>query len=439
MDRGPMLVVPPSEIKNLYSLPDNRLDQSNTTYDSLQINYTVQDLAIIHNDFHLDVVRNQLTRNLDSLTEVMVTEIDNGFRRTFGTCTTTWKELPVWHTCMTLVAGAANGALCGAPLCRDEDFLGAMRDHATCVFGGAIVINAVPEILRPILGTGVKLACSYYYKKALKKCLPIVRDRVELTSRVMSGQASKVELPEDGLQWLIYEAFKKPNPDERDPVRLAERLLFLNDVSMHTTSYSVSNVIVNLFSSDPSLGYVETLREECRRVLAQNNGVWTRKAVQQLRLMDSAIRESLRVSSFSSVYDPEGLSIAHGSSRVTIPRGTIIALPMDDVHKDESIYHDAHSYQPWRFVVPEEGESTPVNRKYVGKQTVTLDENFLGFGCGKHACPGRFFAVHEMKLVLAHLLLNYEVERIPTRPVSSDFIWMKLYTYNFKIKVRRIA
>jgi cytochrome P450 len=112
---------------------------------------------------------------------------------------------------------------------------------------------------------------------------------------------------------------------------------------------------------------------------------------------------------------------------------------MDDVHKDESIYQDAHSYQPWRFVVPEEGESTAANGKNVGKQTVTLDENFLGFGCGKHACPGRFFAVHEMKLVLAHLLLNYEVERIPTRPVSSDFIWMKLYTYNFKIKVRRIA
>lgn len=219
-----MLVVPPSEIKNLYSLPDNRLDQSNTTYDSLQINYTVQDLAIIRNDFHLDVVRNQLTRNLDSLTEIMVTEIDNGFRRTFGTCTTTWKELPVWHTCMTLVAGAANGALCGAPLCksnlvsialidalgsfasdirlmlvlnvgRDEDFLAAMRDHATCVFGGAIVINAVPEIVRPILGAGVKLACSYYYKKALKKCLPVVRDRVELTNRVVSEQASKVELP----------------------------------------------------------------------------------------------------------------------------------------------------------------------------------------------------------------------------------------------------
>jgi hypothetical protein len=78
---------------------------------------------------------------------------------------------------------------------RDEDFLGAMRDHATCVFGGAIVINAVPEILRPILGAGVKLACSYYYKKALKKCLPVVKDRVELTSRVVSGQASKVELP----------------------------------------------------------------------------------------------------------------------------------------------------------------------------------------------------------------------------------------------------
>jgi cytochrome P450 len=29
---------------------------------------------------------------------------------------------------------------------------------------------------------------------------------------------------------------------------------------------------------------------------------------------------------------------------------------------------------------------------------------------GKHACPGRFFAGNEIKAMLAHLLLNYDVK-----------------------------
>jgi len=36
------------------------------------------------------------------------------------------------------------------------------------------------------------------------------------------------------------------------------------------------------------------------------------------------------------------------------------------------------------------------------------DRNHLHFGYGKHACPGRFFASYELKMVLAELLLNYE-------------------------------
>lgn len=141
------------------------------------------------------------------------------------------------------------------------------------------------------------------------------------------------------------------------------------------------------------------------------------------------------------VYDPNGLSIAHGESSINIPKGTIIALPVHDVHKDPRIYTNAHLFQPLRFVVSKQGEARPNIEGGTGrgKHAVTLDDSFLGFGCGKHACPGRFFAVHEMKLVVAYLLLNYEVKPIMHKPSSTDFIWMKLYTHRFKIQVRRIV
>ncbi|PHH89526.1 hypothetical protein CDD83_5833 [Cordyceps sp. RAO-2017] len=30
--------------------------------------------------------------------------------------------------------------------------------------------------------------------------------------------------------------------------------------------------------------------------------------------------------------------------------------------------------------------------------------------------PGRFFVAHELKLIMAHLLLNYDLKSIPERP-----------------------
>jgi cytochrome P450 len=32
------------------------------------------------------------------------------------------------------------------------------------------------------------------------------------------------------------------------------------------------------------------------------------------------------------------------------------------------------------------------------------------FGYGKHACPGRFYAVRKVKLIFSRLLLNYDIE-----------------------------
>lgn len=34
----------------------------------------------------------------------------------------------------------------------------------------------------------------------------------------------------------------------------------------------------------------------------------------------------------------------------------------------------------------------------------------MSFGFGRHACPGRFFACNEIKLIVAQLLLEYDVK-----------------------------
>jgi hypothetical protein len=46
---------------------------------------------------------------------------------------------------------------------------------------------------------------------------------------------------------------------------------------------------------------------------------------------------------------------------------------------------------------------------------------YLSFGFGRNACPGRFLATQEVKMFMAYVLLNYEIE--PLRQARLDNQW----------------
>lgn len=46
----------------------------------------------------------------------------------------------------------------------------------------------------------------------------------------------------------------------------------------------------------------------------------------------------------------------------------------------------------------------------------------MNFGYGMHACFGRFFATHMIKIILAHLLLNYDLALKVAIPVRNIVI-----------------
>lgn len=109
---------------------------------------------------------------------------------------------------------------------------------------------------------------------------------------------------------MIDECYASPNAKEQlDPGRVANRLLLVNDVSMLTTAYTAQNSIFDLFSTDPALGYADALREECAAALGETGGEWTHETVKKLQLVDSAIRESMRLSPFGSLLLPRKVPI----------------------------------------------------------------------------------------------------------------------------------
>ena len=124
---------------------------------------------------------------------------------------------------------------------------------------------------------------------------------------------------------------------------------------------------------------------------------------------------------------------------------------MEPVHYDESFYPQATKFDPFRFADPTKLKSIvdTFNSDVKGesanaygadsatyKQSATLDDAFLGFGFGRNACPGRFFALNEVKVFVAHMLLNYDIEPLTVRPKPIDTVWLKLPLHGGKIRVR---
>jgi cytochrome P450 len=153
------------------------------------------------------------------------------------------------------------------------------------------------------------------------------------------------------------------------------------------------------------------------------------------------------------VIDPRGISVdsQDGTKTVNLPPGTVLAAPMDPIHRDAAIYPDPDSFLPHRFtqagaarsIVDQlssgNGHSNVAQSSTPGKDksTATLDDAFLGFGFGKHACPGRFFALNEMKIFVAHMVMHYDVEVVGGRPELVDVIWLKVPLNDAKIRVRK--
>lgn len=91
------------------------------------------------------------------------------------------------------------------------------------------------------------------------------------------------------------------------------------------------------------------------------------------------------------------------SDGTVIPKGDIILVSCSKMW-DPAIYPEPGMFDPHRFLRMRE-QSTD-NESIA--QFVSPSPQHMGFGFGKHACPGRFFAAAEMKVILCHIIMKYD-------------------------------
>ncbi|KAJ6585896.1 cytochrome P450 [Mycena capillaripes] len=383
------------------SAPAHILSLDEPIWDKFQFGYTVGP-EFQNNSYHLDVVRGALTRNLGRCFPRVRDEIVHAFDDVIAVRDTEWKLIQMYPASLQIVARTTNRLYVDLPVCREPGYLQLCINFTSVVFFRGKTIGLLPKFLRPIFGPLISRRKSTL-RQALKFLGPLIDERLDHENQHGRDWAGR---PNDLISWLLDAA----EDNERTAPKLAMRVLATNAVAIHTTSMALTNALFDL-AAYPE--HISPMREEAERVVATQG--WTKAALGNMQKIDSFLRESLRLNSgpvvmTRKVIAKDGFKFSEGT---TIPYGALISVPSAPTHHDPANYDHPDMFDGFRFSRMREERQPLVDSEGTGiftQHMVTTAPEHVMFGHGHHACPGRFFAATELKAMMAHILINYDVK-----------------------------
>ncbi|KAJ5057151.1 cytochrome P450 [Bipolaris maydis] len=191
--------------------------------------------------------------------------------------------------------------------------------------------------------------------------------------------------------------------------------LFLSFAAVHITTEMISGLMCDLIENEH---WMPQIREETVSTLSKHG--WKNTLLASMKILDSAMKESQRLNKLIDL----------GMRRVvlsntTLSNGTVIPKGYKTRRRNpllgpDSLPNSEH-FEADRFL---KLRDTDQSKWYF----VTGSPEHLGFGYGKHTCPGRFFASNEIKIIICYLLVKYdwkfaEEERLPTLFAGAEYIF----------------
>ncbi|CAG7563257.1 unnamed protein product [Fusarium equiseti] len=313
-----------------------------------------------------------------------------------------WTEVNIHHSLLRIIGMVSGRVFIGPELCRSEQYLDAAINYTMEVMGAQRAVQNMRPWLRPFLAQSQPEVKELYQRIAEAEAFlqPVVKSRIEAMADL------SYEKPDDFLQWLIDGKDKFPDKDSQN---LAKVQLGLTFVAVHTTILTATNAFYDLAAM---LDLQAELRDEVREVLLQSGGVFTSNVLQGMKKMDSFLKETLRVHPTTMAsFQRKVLKPFTLSNGQVIPAGLMIAAVA--VNSDPFIFPRADEFDPLRFYrLRTQAKDEGSVEKAANNQFVSVNQSSLTFGYGRHACPGRFFAANEIKMILAHALLRYDVKLV---------------------------
>lgn len=201
-----------------------------------------------------------------------------------------WAEVNINTKLLRIIAMVSGRVFIGSELCRDERYLDASINYTTDLMTAVHIISFVPSFLRPIVAGWLPPTRKLHQRIAEAEAVfrPIVEAR---------KQASKnpdYQEPDDMLQWILNAQKKFGDLSDRE---LAMSQLGVSFAAIHTTSMTTTNAIYWL-AAKPDI--IPMLREDVQQALAESGGQFTSGALQNMKKLDSFLKEVLRCSPISA-------------------------------------------------------------------------------------------------------------------------------------------
>ncbi|KAK0212142.1 cytochrome P450 [Desarmillaria ectypa] len=366
----------------------------------LQTDHTV-DRSIRTDPYHIEVIQGAFTRNIAACFADVQDEIEAAFRENIP-MTEDWIEVPAYQTILQIVCRTTNRMFVGLPLCRNPDYLKLNIDFTINAFICARIINLFPSFMKPIVGSIITPR-----RQAMAKTEKFLAETIQerLLQEKIHGKDWPGK-PNDMLSWLLDAT---NDDEERRTVRnLSARMILTNVAAIHTTSNTFTSALYAL-AAHPE--YVEMLRTEVESVIKEEGK--TKAAMSKMNQLDSFLKESQRLYGDLGVFAMRRVVRKKDfvfSDGTVVPAGCQVAVDSFSTHSGEENYENPLEFRPWRFSERRKQEGEAIRH-----QMVTPSLDFVFFGHGRPACPGRFFAVNELKALMSYVLVNFDVkmDRVP--------------------------
>ncbi|OJJ73279.1 hypothetical protein ASPBRDRAFT_28534 [Aspergillus brasiliensis CBS 101740] len=437
---GDEVLLPKDLAKHVLFSKENEYSFKAYITDFFQLKYTSWPLAFANKyDSYVKLISKDLTETLktDSVSRSLAEEARSCLTDLWGEDSNKWVEINLYCAMEKMASRMINVLAIGPGHSDDETLLNAMAHCSDAIVFGASIIKAFPSFLHPIVGPILGMVNRYFEVIFHNRMKPIIENKIKEQREQMDPEAQQETLKTKGslLDLLIRAGLRSKWPMEATSMWLSYRIFMINFPGVHTTAVSATSILLDILSDPVDEKLVNHLRAEIKSIAGNSSGDWTAEDLKSAALLDSAVKESLRLNGINAasptrtVVAPNGVTLANGLS---LPCGTKVGIPQYALHRDDEFYPEADRYNPYRFYSANASESERSQNSLT-----TTSDTYVVFGHGRRQCPGRFIFAHIFKVFIAEMLLNYEIQPITVRPKIHRWGRFQLPPVTTKLTVRR--
>ncbi|KAI8623685.1 cytochrome P450 [Xylariaceae sp. FL1651] len=382
------------------------------------------------------IIAEALNQKLDALQPQIYDGIRHAVDAGLGTNTDEeWRELPLMDTLSAVLDSAVSRVIFGTKLSRDQGFL---RVMGLFIIGGGVLTELIGQLpvglFRPVVGVPFNI-----FTMAVKKWCAAYYLRPEISRRLhqIDSGDNKDDEAFDFITQCIRSVRKLKFPIRTDEITfVSDMLMFLALAGVVSTRTTTVNTFMDILGPQGvQQDIYSTLRQEAESIF-QSEADWaSASSLKGMINTDSCVRESARKNPLQTrglmkqVMPEDGVTLPDG---VRIPQGTWLGVPVEAIHRDETIYPDARGFDALRFArMRVEGES---NKSLDASEP---SDTYMFFSYGRSACPGRWFATRVMKLLIAYVALHYDIKPLPEDAERFSVGDTKFHHSTAKMVVRR--